>query len=231
MTDIYKNLQQIRQRIFQASQRCGRQADNIEIVAVAKSATPEQVDEAIRCGIKIIGENRVQEAVQKRPRVARTASWHMVGHLQTNKVRKALQLFDLIHSVDSLHLAEKLQIECEKQQRLVEILVQINTSGEESKFGIHPKDAYTFVREIAGFPCVRVQGLMTIGAFVEDEATIRDCFRMLRRLSLEFAAAKLNNVRMQYLSMGMSNDFEIAVEEGANLLRLGRAIFGPRVNR
>lgn len=156
-------------------------------------------------------------------------NWHLIGHLQTNKVRKALNLFDLIESVDSLHLAEKIDLESKKLGKQTEILVQVNTSGEQSKFGIEPSKAIELIRAISNqCEALRIRGLMTIGLFTDDEKKIRPCFIRLRELSEKVAALNLPHVEMKHLSMGMSGDYQIAVEEGATLVRLGRVLFGER---
>ncbi len=226
--EIRKNVQAIRERIAAACSRSGRSADTVRLVAVTKTVGVEQVNAVIAAGVDIIGENRVQEAAAKKQLAASGASWHLIGHLQTNKVKKALQIFDLIESVDSLHLAEKIQHECEKQQREIDIFIQVNTSGEESKFGVSPQQAVELVRQVSELPRLRIRGLMTIGAFTQDSARIRACFRMLRELSHEVERMGLAGVSMEHLSMGMTNDFEIAIEEGATLVRIGRALFGER---
>ncbi|RME01431.1 MAG: YggS family pyridoxal phosphate-dependent enzyme [Calditrichaeota bacterium] len=228
MEKIIENLGLVRQRIASACLRSGRNVNEIEIVAVTKTVPPERIELAIQAGIRQIGENRVQEAAAKKPRVHSRATWHMVGHLQTNKVGKALQLFDMIQSVDSLHLAEKLQEQCEKLGCDIEVLIQVNTSGEETKFGVAPADTFSIVKDIAHFPALKIKGLMTIGPLTYEEEKIRQSFSLLRNLFLEIDAAHLPAVEMKILSMGMTDDFEIAIEEGATMLRLGRAIFGER---
>lgn len=229
MSTISENIQVVREKIAAVCYRIGRRPEEIEIVGVTKTWPAAVVDEAIRSGIRIIGENRVQEAAAKKSAVKEPATWHLVGHLQTNKARKALQLFDLIQSVDSLHLAEKLDRECEKLGKTIDVLVQVNTSGEASKFGVEPGAARELVERIAArLSRVRIRGLMTIGLFTDDPTKIRPCFAQLRELSEAIRKSSIPGVEMRYLSMGMSDDFPIALEEGANMLRLGRVLFGER---
>ncbi len=228
MSTIADNLRRIRERIAEACARSGRSADEIDLVAVTKTVPANRVEEAIRAGVRIVGENRVQEAQAKKPLVREKVSWHMVGHLQTNKVRKALQLFDLIQSLDSLHLAEAIQKQCEKLDRYIDVLVEVNTSGEASKYGVAPEDVFPFVESVAAFPRIRVRGLMTIAPLTEDSTKIRSSFVTLRSLFEELRHASMPNVTMEHLSMGMTDDFELAIEEGSTMVRLGRAIFGER---
>ncbi|NUO80369.1 YggS family pyridoxal phosphate-dependent enzyme, partial [candidate division KSB1 bacterium] len=177
------------------------------------------------------GENRVQEAATKIPELHNRGvrpQWHLIGHLQTNKVKLALELFDVIQSVDRLQLAEVLQKRAETSNRRIEIFAQINTSGESTKFGAAPEEAVSLARELSAFSHLRLTGLMTIGALTSDIQRIRQCFRTLRELANTIAALHLPNVVMQHLSMGMTDDFEIAIEEGATIVRVGRALFGER---
>lgn len=229
MSTIEQNLQIVKENIAEACAKQNRRAEDIAIVAVTKTMPAEVVEMAILAGIQFIGENRVQEADAKKADVIGSASWHLVGHLQTNKVRKALQIFDLIQSVDSLHLAEKIDSESKKLSKFTDILVQVNTSGEESKFGVEPAETLKLVEHIAvHFEAIRILGLMTIGLFTDDANKIRPCFVKLRDLALNISGIHLPNVQMQYLSMGMTSDYKIAIEEGANMVRLGRVLFGER---
>ena len=225
---IKENLLQIQEKISAACARVGRSEQDVSIVAVSKTVTAEQIREAIEADINIIGENRVQEAWAKVQQVGRIAKWHMVGHLQTNKVKQALKIFDVIESVDSLHLAQEISKRASAEDRTVEILVEVNTSGEESKFGTSPDTAVDLVAQIAELDRLRVSGLMTIGAFLPDPEKVRPCFVTLRKLADEINAQNIPNVKMCHLSMGMTNDYEVAIEEGATLVRIGRAIFGER---
>ncbi len=228
METIIQNLQKVRERIARACERVQRDPTEVELVAVTKTVDAERISAAIRAGVRIIGENRVQEALQKKPNVTVEAQWHMIGHLQTNKVRKALQLFDVIQSLDSLHLAEEIEKQCEKRDRTIDVLIEVNTSGEASKFGIHPQETRAFLGELERFSRISVKGLMTIGPLTDDEQRIRKSFRMLRELFEALRSEPQPHVEMRFLSMGMTDDFEIAIEEGSNMVRIGRAIFGER---
>jgi pyridoxal phosphate enzyme (YggS family) len=230
---IADNIKRLRERVEICAQTSGRNPADIEIMAVSKNHPAESIISAIEAGIRHIGENRIQEAEAKfrqltelNPNIKFTR--HFVGHLQTNKAGKALLLFDIIQSVDSLHLAETLSKACVNSIRTVNILIQVNTSGEASKYGVKPNEALSLVESISAMPTIQLKGLMTIGAFTDDAKAIRKCFLTLRKLSEKIASYKFPNAQMKFLSMGMTSDFEIAIAEGANLLRIGTAIFGER---
>jgi pyridoxal phosphate enzyme (YggS family) len=225
MISIRDNLKSVQEQIAVAAERSGRSADEIQLVTVTKTMDVGTIQEAISCGVSIIGENRVQEALTKYPLVKRPVSWHLVGHLQRNKVKKALEIFDLIHSVDSFRLAEEISRCSEKLGRQTDVLVQVNTSGEESKFGLIPDEVISFLESLAPLPGIRVLGLMTIGAFLPDPEQVRPCFARLRGVFEQVQSSGLPHVRMRFLSMGMTNDFPVAIEEGANMVRIGTAIF------
>ena len=227
---IEDNVRQVQARIAAACARVHRDPREVEIVAVSKTVDVERIRQAIAAGIRIIGENRVQEAWPKVQAIGRGVAWHMVGHLQTNKVKRALECFDLIESVDSLHLAEEISRRATACGRRVEVFVEVNTSGEPSKFGVPPEQAPDLVRRIARLPGVQVTGLMTVGAFLPDPELVRPCFVTLRQLKEEIDRLGIEGVGLKHLSMGMTDDFEVAVEEGATLVRIGRALFGPRPN-
>jgi len=233
MPEIADNYRKIQERIAQAAYRSGRDPAQIKIVAVSKTHPASAIIQAYNAGLTHFGESKIQEAESKfhllfpsHPEIKIVK--HFIGHLQTNKVKTARKIFDLIHSMDSLHLGQTISVETRKTDTWANILVQVNTSGESSKFGVSPDFAVDLTAELSELPGLRIQGLMTIGAFSPDPRQIRPCFMALRKLSEKIAALKLNNVEMKYLSMGMTADFEIAVEEGANLLRIGTAIFGER---
>ena len=200
------------------------------MVAVTKTATIEQIKEAIEAGIKIIGENKVQEAREKYLLLAnynnRNIEWHLVGHLQTNKVKYAVELFDLIHSVDSVKLAEEIDRRSRQFNKISDILIEVNVSGEKTKFGVKPEEVELLLREISPFPGIKVRGLMTVAPLTSDKEEVRLCFRRLRELSEKMVGLSIENIEMEYLSMGMTDDFEVAIEEGSNLIRIGRGIFG-----
>ncbi len=226
--DVEDNINSVKQRIKSTCQKIGREANEVILVAVAKTIPVEIIKNVVEHGIDHIGENRVQEAEKKYEQLGKIATWHLVGHLQTNKVKKALQIFDFIHSVDSYHLAQEISKHAEQLERPVNCLVEVNTSGEASKFGMTPVATLELVKKISFLPAIHIMGLMTIGAFLPDPEQIRPCFKLLRELKDEIQLMDLENVAMKYLSMGMTNDFEVAIEEGATIVRIGTAIFGER---
>ncbi len=228
-----QQLAAVEDRIAAACRRAGRDRSEVTLVGVTKTVTFADVVAASASGLHKFGENRVQEAAAKitaAREAALAAEWHLIGHLQTNKAKDAAALFDVIQSVDSVRLAEALQKQAEKLQRRLDVFAQVNTSAEASKFGVAPGEAMRLAREIAAFPNLHLGGLMTIGALTQDVDKIRDCFRTLRELFEEVLALRLPNTNMRHLSMGMTDDFEIAIEEGATIVRIGRAIFGERTN-
>jgi hypothetical protein len=224
---VAQNILLVKERIAAACQRAGRRPEEVTLVAVTKTVHASIIRQALDAGIRIIGENRVQEAGSKFAEIGAAAEWHLVGHLQTNKVKPALSIFSAIQSVDSLRLAQEIQRHAEAARRAVEVYLEINTSGEPSKFGVTPSDAHDLARQIVSLPNLRLTGLMTIGALTTDAVRLRGCFRMLREKRDEIAGA-LPNVELRNLSMGMTDDFEIAIEEGSTMVRIGRAIFGER---
>jgi len=228
MEAIARNWTTVCDRVARAAERSGRDVDEIEIVAVSKNRSADQIDAALQAGVRHLGENRIQEAETKRAEVSGQARWHFVGHLQRNKAGKAIELFDLVQSVDAPRLADALEHRAAEAGRIVDVLVQVNSSGADQQSGAAPETTLDLVQHIAALPHVQVKGLMTIGAFTEDTGRVRACFRRARDVAEQVADAGLDSVQMQHLSMGMSDDFEIAVEEGADLLRIGTAIFGPR---
>jgi pyridoxal phosphate enzyme (YggS family) len=228
---IRENLERVKDRIAGACLRAGRSPEEITLVAVTKTVEPDRIQEAVDAGVSTVGENRVQEAEAKMAAVSGQVAWHMIGHLQRNKAAKAVAMFDMIQSVDSLRLAREIDRRCAEAGRSMDILVEINTSGEGSKFGIPPAAALDAVGEISDLPNLALRGLMTIGAFTDRESVVRKCFSRLRGLAEEARRAGASDVEMHYLSMGMTSDFEPAIEEGSNMVRIGTAIFGPRQDR
>jgi len=231
MMDIAGKLRRLQVRLGSAALRSGRRAEDILLVAVTKTHPPELVDQALALGIRHIGENRVQEAVLKLPLLQQPyEGFHYIGHLQTNKVRQLLGLKPwLIHAVDSLHLAQALSRGCVDLGRTQDILLQVNVSGEASKAGFAAAEMIEAAARIAQLPQLQIRGLMTIGRLTDNPEDNRAVFRQLRELSGAIADEQLPGVEMRWLSMGMSDDFPVAIEEGANLVRLGSAIFGARV--
>ena len=227
--DIENNLRKVREKIDKVSIRCGRNPNEVRLIGVTKTFGYEVIQAGIDLGITDIGENYVQEFAGKKPFLdPKEVRFHMIGHLQTNKVKEALELFDVIHSVDRLKLAEKIQKEAEKMSKVVPVLVQVNTSAEESKFGIEPVETVTFVRSLTEFRNIEVIGLMTLAAFLDDPETVRPMFRVLKNLRDEINQLHVPGVHLKELSMGMSNDYPVAIEEGATMIRVGTALFGAR---
>jgi len=227
MGRIAENLKSVRERIEAACLRVGRNPAEITLVTVTKTVSAERINEAIEAGVRHIGENRVQEAREKFPEV-RPVIWHLIGHLQTNKVKHALKMFQWIHSVDSFHLAEKIEQEASRLGKTIPILLEVKTSPEETKYGVSVSETLGLLEKISIFNHIQIRGLMTIAPFTDDEKAIRESFQTLRQLRDKINQAEIAGVEMEHLSMGMSHDFEIAIEEGATMVRIGTAIFGPR---
>lgn len=226
MTNIEANLADIRKRIAAACERVGRSADDVTIVAVTKTHGPEVVDAAVEAGIVDIGENRVQEFVKKHPEVRHACRWHLIGTLQRNKATKVIGQFEMIHSLDRPQIAETLNRLGAQQDIHTRVLIEVNTSGEESKHGFDAADAVAAAGAVEAMSHLQLEGLMTLGPLTSDTTAIRRAFQSLFRLR-EKVERDLGH-KLAHLSMGMSGDFEIAVEEGATLVRLGRVLFGPR---
>ena len=228
MTSISENLRRVRERIARAAERAGRQARDVTLVAVSKTKPVEAIGEAVEAGVRVLGENRVQEAEKKVGNVTDAVEWHLVGHLQRNKVKSALRVFEMIHSVDSLRLAREIGKRAAQAGVSARVLVQVNTTGADSQFGAAPDATVDLVGRISEVEGVAVEGLMTIGLFLPDPEAARPCFVQLRELGEEIAAARMPRVSMEHLSMGMTGDFEAAIEEGATMVRVGSAVFGSR---
>lgn len=226
--EIAQSLEEIRNSIAEAALKNGRRPEEITLVAVTKGWPIEDLQAAYRCGLRSFGENRVQEATVKVPALPKDISWHLVGQLQRNKARKAVELGMLIHSLDRLSLAQTLNTLGQKQNQLVSVLVQVNVSGEESKAGVNPADLQKFLIDLEEYSFLTVKGLMTIGPQNQRGEKARPYFARLRELAGQAADLKLANIQMDILSMGMTDDFEVAIGEGSNLVRIGRGIFGPR---
>lgn len=227
MSNIAENLAVVRQRIAAAAVAAGRSPDDITLVAVSKTRSVEEIRAALAAGVRHLGENRVQEALPKWQALQGSgAVWHLIGSLQTNKVGQALEFADLIHSLDRPELARTLHTRAERLGRRIDCLVEVNTSGEESKHGLAPEALMPFLREMGQWGTINVLGLMTMAPLAASGLAARFYFRRLRELA--DSARELPGVQMQWLSMGMSGDYEAAIAEGANLVRIGTAIFGPR---
>ncbi|MGQ9604529.1 MAG: YggS family pyridoxal phosphate-dependent enzyme [bacterium] len=227
MSTIAEKIRILRERIAETCAKLSRNPAEVAIVAVTKTVPPQRIQEAVDAGIQILGENRVQEALSKVGSVKGDITWHMVGHLQRNKVKKALDIFDLIQSVDSYDLAREIDCHSRQRNRRTDILIEVNTSGEPTKFGIRPDEALDLVSKLVEMPNINVVGLMTIGAFTDDEGTVRKCFSTLREIS-ETIRSSFKNLDLRWLSMGMSADYIWAIQEGSNMVRIGTAIFGER---
>jgi hypothetical protein len=226
MVSVAQNLERIHERIDAALKRAGRR-DEVTLVAVTKTITADKIAEAYRCGVRYFGENRVQEFKEKRLALP-SARWHLVGHLQTNKARLAVELFDRVDSVDSVRLAEKLAHAVGGQGSKLPVLIQVHLGEEPSKHGVAPGEVEALLQQVAKLETLQVEGLMTIPPFSDNPEETRPYFRQLRTLAERLERSRIPGVSMRELSMGMTNDFEVAIEEGATQVRLGTAIFGPR---
>ena len=225
---IKENLVQVYGNIEKACENAGRNPMEVKLIAVSKTKPVEMLLEAYEWGCREFGENKVQELAEKFERMPKDVKWHMIGHLQRNKVKYVVGKAALIHSVDSLKLAEEISREAMKKQVEVSILIEVNIAGEESKFGVRPQMAENLVREIAVLPGVHIQGLMAVAPYVENPEENRQYFALLKQLSVDISLKNIDNVNMKVLSMGMSGDYMVAVEEGAVYVRVGTGIFGER---
>lgn len=230
---VKENLQEVIARVQEACKKVGRDPDSVTIIPVTKTVDTERIKEALDCGYTIIAENKVQEAEEKVPLLKDhrpSPSWHFVGHLQSNKVNKVVRFASMIQSIDRLKIVKKLNKRLAKIGKKVPVLIQVNVSGEDSKYGLQPDDILGFIEKAATYEHVQIKGLMTIGLFSDDWPRVRKGFRLLREIRDKVEERDIAGVEMDILSMGMTNDFEIAIEEGATMIRVGRAIFGERAN-
>jgi len=225
---IAGNLKIIQDRIAAAAKRAGRDPSSVKLVVVTKTVDTDRISEAVRAGAAILGENRVQEAKEKIEKLGSIADWHLIGRLQTNKAKYAVRLFSLIHSVDSGDLARELDRQAAKSGKVQDVLIEVNIAGEASKAGTSSDEALALVRQAAGLEHIAIKGLMTMPPLFDDPEKARPFFAGLRELAKNITRENIPRVSMQELSMGMSGDFEAAVEEGATLVRVGTAIFGER---
>lgn len=221
-------LHEVQRRIEAACRRSGRNPEDVTLIAVSKTKPVSMIEELLPEGVLDFGENKPQELRDKYEVLPKDLRWHMIGHLQTNKIKYVINRACLIHSVDSLHLAEAIDREAEKHGLVMPVLVEVNIAGEESKFGLKPQETAEFVEKLSHFSHIRVEGLMTIAPFVENPEDNRIHFQNLRKLCVDIREKNIDNVNMCTLSMGMTGDFEVAVEEGATMVRVGTAIFGAR---
>jgi pyridoxal phosphate enzyme (YggS family) len=225
---IAENVARVRERMDEAARRAGRDPGKIQLVAVSKTVDIDRIREALAAGVDSLGENYVQEAQKKIEELGHGAAWHFIGHLQTNKAKVAARLFDWFHSVDSLRLAEELNRVAVQQKKVLPVLLQINLGQEPTKFGVLREDTFQLLEQMGSLPGISVKGLMTLPPFFDDPEKSRPYFRALRELAEAASRRKIEGVSLDELSMGMSGDFETAIEEGATLVRVGRAIFGAR---
>ena len=226
---IIENLKIIEENILAACAKSGRKREDITLIAVSKTKPVSMLEEVYSTGIRDFGENKVQELSDKFECLPKDIRWHMIGHLQTNKVKNLMDKAYLIHSVDSLKLAKEIEKQAEKANRIVDILIEVNIAGEESKFGLAKDEVLALVKEVSQLSHVRIQGLMTIAPFVENPEDNRLYFRQIKQLSVDIDSQNIDNVSMNILSMGMSGDYMVAIEEGATMVRVGTSIFGERV--
>lgn len=228
MEFINKNLKEVEEKICNACKRAGRDRSEVTLIAVSKTKPVEMIEACIDNGIQVFGENKVQELCGKYEVLPKDLHWHLIGHLQRNKVKYITDKAELIHSVDSLRLAEAISEDAVKKGINVNILIEVNVAQEDSKFGVKTEDAEKLIREVSQLPNIFVKGLMTIAPYTEDSEENRPIFRTLKQLSVDIDSKNIDNVSMSILSMGMTGDYEVAIEEGATMIRVGTGIFGER---
>lgn len=225
---IKTNIDNIKYNIEEAAKKSGRSLNDILLLAVTKTVDIERIKVAVDCGLKDLGENRVQELVQKYEILNSDCNWHLIGHLQTNKIKYIIDKVKLIHSVDSENLALEINNQAKKNNKIVDILVEINIADEATKFGIKPEDTEEIIIKLSNLSNINVKGFMTVAPLVNNAEDNRKYFEKLYKLFVDIKAKRIDNIDMKYLSMGMTNDYQIAVEEGANIVRIGTGIFGKR---
>ena len=228
LDEVSDFLNQVRKNIQEACEVSGRDPKEVTLIAVSKTKPVPMLLEAYNAGARVFGENKVQEIVDKYPQLPEDIQWHMIGHLQRNKVKYIVDKVSMIHSVDSLRLAQTIEQEAAKHDVCVPILLEVNVAQEETKFGLKMEEVLPLVESIAEFPHIKIQGLMTIAPYVQNPEENRPVFRQLKKLSVDIAAKNINNVTMSVLSMGMTGDYQVAVQEGATMVRVGTGIFGER---
>lgn len=228
MEFIKENLSEVEEKICQACKRAGRDRETVTLIAVSKTKPVEMLEACLEQGIRVFGENKVQELCEKYEQLPKDIKWHMIGHLQRNKVKYITDKVELIHSVDSLRLAEAISEDAVKKGVSVNVLIEVNVAQEDSKFGLTTEETEKLVRQIAALPNIFIKGLMTIAPYTEDPEDNRPIFRTLKQLSVDIEGKNIDNVSMSILSMGMTGDYEVAIEEGATMVRVGTGIFGAR---
>lgn len=225
---VAENYKYVLKKVEEACERSGRDPKEVTLIAVSKTKPVEMIEEAIEAGARVFGENKVQELCDKYEQLPKDLHWHLIGHLQRNKVKYIVDKAELIHSVDSMKLAEEISKEALKKNVEVNILIEVNVAEEESKFGVSVEETFALVEEIAKLPGIHIQGLMTIAPYTDDPEENRPVFRTLKKLAVDIKKKNIDNVCMDVLSMGMTGDYQVAVEEGATLVRVGTGIFGER---
>ncbi len=225
---LKQNLEDVINNIKIACKNSGRDEKEVTLIAVSKTKPLSDIEELMDYGVNDFGENKVQELIDKYENIKAPVDWHLIGHLQTNKVKYIVDKVTLIHSVDSIHLAKEIEKEAAKKGVVVNVLIQVNIAHEDTKFGIDENQIYDILNEIKSFPHLKVKGLMTIAPFVEDAEENRPHFRNLYQLSLDIKSKNIDNIDVSILSMGMTNDYMVAIEEGATMVRVGTGIFGAR---
>jgi|UniRef100_UPI003FF007E7 pyridoxal phosphate enzyme, yggS family len=225
---LKENLSVVEENIKKACEKAGRDRNEVTLIAVSKTKPVEMLEEVYDTGIRNFGENKVQEMCEKMDVLPKDIKWHMIGHLQRNKVKYIAGRTELIHSVDTYRLAEEINIQAKKKNIIIPILVEVNIAGEESKFGTSAEDAMLLVEDISKLENVRIKGLMTIAPYVEDAEENRPYFRKIKQLAVDIANKNIDNVSMEILSMGMTGDYMVAIEEGSTMVRVGTGIFGAR---
>lgn len=225
---LIENYNKVKQQVIDTALQCGRQPEDITLIAVSKTKPLEDIESLIAIGVTEFGENKVQELCDKFEHVSQPVKFHLIGHLQTNKVKYVVDKTCLIHSLDSIKLAKEIQKEATKKQVIAQVLIEVNVAEEDSKFGLKVDEVIPFLEEISTYSNIHVNGLMTIAPFVENPEENRIHFRRLKQLSLDITSKNIDNIDMNVLSMGMTNDYKVAIEEGATMVRVGTAIFGSR---
>lgn len=228
MNIIKENLQSIKKNIENAAIRSKRDPKDILLLGVTKTIDIERINELINLGVTDIGENKVQELLHKYEKLGNTPNWHLIGHLQTNKVKYIIDKVKLIHSVDNIKLAEEINKRAKQNNIIINILIEVNIAGEESKKGVNPDNTEKLIEQIVKFDSIRVKGLMTVAPYVENPQNNRVYFKQMHNLFIDIRDKNKDNIDMEFLSMGMTNDYEIAIEEGSNIIRIGTGLFGAR---
>jgi len=228
MIDVAANYRKVLDSIADATAKSRRAAGQVKLLAATKSQSIELIRAAVDAGITLIGENYVREAAGKKPRIDEAIEWHMIGHLQRNKVKAAVDLFDVFESLDNLPLARELDKEGQKRNKVIRVFVEVNLGGEESKTGVNESEAASLVQQVASLSHLRVEGFMSVPPYREDPEEVRPYFRKLRLLQEKLGEIRFPRLELRELSMGMSHDYKVAIEEGATIVRIGTALFGPR---